>query len=163
VIKLARSKRLKRRTQHQRLGEMPNRTKLWTELFPISEKKAEILKKVKVKILQKTIFQTKEQKIGEIREQKVQYALQALRDKKKIVSYLRTAKFSFSDLIDGVDFMFIYIDRTYQTCRFSVTGRKWIKEHQKNHPNIPVIAIYLEETKKSIERKILELITSGGS
>lgn len=155
---MARSKRLKRRTQHQRLGEMPNRTALWTKLFPISEKKAEILKKVKVKILQKTIPQTKEQKIGEIREQKVQHALQALKDKKQIVSYLRTAKFSFSDLIDGVDFMFIYVRRTYQTCRFSVTGHKWIEEHQKNHPKIPVIAVYLEETKKSVERKILKLM-----
>jgi len=157
-MELAHSKRLKRRTQHERLGEMPNRTNLWTKLFSKNEKEAKNLNKVRSNIRRKAMFQTNAQRIGKIREEKVQHALQALKDKKKIVSYLRTAQFSFEDLIEGIDFIFIYVDGTYQACRFSVTGYRWVREHQENHPEIPVIAVRLKEGKWSIEKKILDLI-----
>jgi len=158
VIKLARSKCLRRRTQHERLGEMPNRTNLWTKLFSKNEKEAKDLNKVRSNIKRKAMFQTNAQRIGKIREEKVRRALQSLKDKKKIVSFLPTMKFSFEDLIEGIDFMFIYVNGTYQTCRFSVTGHRWVKEHQERHPEIPVIAVRLKEGKWSIEKKILDLI-----
>ena len=156
---MAHSGHLKRRTQHERLGEMPNRTKLWTDLFLVDEKKAEILNRVRINIKKKIVYQVNEQRIGRIREEKVRRALQALKDKKKIASFLSTAKFSFADLIEGIDFVFIYVNRTYQIYRFSVTGYRWVKEHQERHPKIPVIAVRLKESRLSIERKILDLIT----
>lgn len=156
---LARSRRLKRRTQNQRLGEMPNKTNLWSKLFKEDIKKAKTLNRVRTSIKRKIIYQINEQRVGMIREEKVRRALQALKDKKKIMSFLSTAKFSFADLIEGIDFMFIYVNGTYQTCRFSVTGYQWAKEHEERHPEVPVIAVKLQESRWSIERKILNLIT----
>jgi len=155
---LTHSRRFNRRTQHERLGEMPNRTNLWNKLFPIDKKKAETLNRVRLSIKRKAAFQTNAQRIGKIREEKVRRALQSLKDKKKITSFLSTIKFSFSDLIEGIDFRIIYIDKKYEIFDFSVTGKRWVEEHQERHPEIPIIAVRLREDRKSIERKILELL-----
>lgn len=155
---MARSRRLKRRTQHERLGEMPNRTNLWSKVFPIDGKKAEILNRVRPSIKRKAVFQTNAQRIGKIREEKVRRALQSLKDKKKITSFLSTMKFSFSDLMEGIDFRIIYIDKQYEIFDFSVTGQRWVEEHQEKHPEVPIIAVRLREDRKSIEQKILEIM-----
>ncbi len=70
--------------------------------------------------------------IGKLREDKVAKALQSLKEKGEIHDYLKSGKLSYLDLIEGVDFIFIYIDGCYKVCRFSVTGWRWLEEHQKN-------------------------------
>jgi len=155
---LKRSGRLKRRTQHERLGEMPNKTKLWNQLFPIDEKESGIFNIIRPRIEERSSFQEKEQWIGMIREEKVLSALELLKESKKIKDFIRTRKFSKLDLIDGIDFEIIYVDRKYKILDFSVTGQKWVEEHKKRHPDIPVLVVFLEESINSVEMKILRLL-----
>lgn len=158
MIELMRLGRLKRRTQHQRLGEMPNKAKIWRRLFLEDERQAKIFNKVRQKIEKRTIFQVKAQEIGKIREEKIFEVLQSLKDKRKIVSFLSMAKFSSHDLMDGIDFSIIYINKIYKILDFSVTGKRWAEEHQKRHSEVPVLIVFLKESKRSLEKKILGLL-----
>jgi hypothetical protein len=158
VIELIHSRHLKRRTQHERLGEMPNKTKLWNQLFSIDKKEFGIFNVVRLKIEERAKLQIKEQEIGKIREEKVLSALESLKKKKEIKDFVRTKKFSKLDLMYGIDFEIIYIDKKYNVFDLSVTGQKWIAEHEKSYPEISVLVVYLEESISSIEKKILELI-----
>jgi len=149
---------LKRRTQHERLGEMPNKTNLWMKLFPMHRQKAAMFNKAKLEIEKRMVFQEKSQEIGKKREQKVFCALQSLKRKKGIKDFIKTKKLGLADLIDGIDFMVIYIDKKYKVLNFSVTGQKWVEEHQRKHPKILILVVFLEESIISIEKKILELL-----
>jgi len=152
VIELARSERLNWR-------ELVGWRKLCIRLFPHDVDKAEILAKLSSKVKKEMKFQADTQKIGKIREEKVSNALQSLKEKGEIKSFFQTEKLDHADLMEGVDFVFRYIDGPYEKfCNFSVTGQKWVKQHEKDHPEIPVIDVYLKETKESIERKILKLL-----
>lgn len=159
MIKLA---RLKRRTQHERFGErMPSKKTHWEKLFPEEGKMFSRWKKVEPKIKARIENQKQEeaQKIGKRREEKVMEALKELKQKGKIHDFPpKPAGLSYLDLMEGIDFEFIYIDSyCYRICRFSVTGKDWVQEHLKRHPEVPVLAIGLQETQKSIEEKILAL------
>jgi hypothetical protein len=151
--------RLKRRTQHQRFGErMPSKKTHWLKLFPHEIKVSNIEDKVQKKIQPRLVSQEVTQRIGKIREQKVLNALQDLKNRREIRDFLPVAKLSYLDLIEGVDFVFIYIDGCYKICKFSVTGGKWVEQHKQQHPEIPVLAIGLGESQESIEQKIMNLI-----
>lgn len=158
MIKLA---RLRRRTQHERLGErMPIKRTHWLKLFPGEEEIVGLWAKVKLKIKAKIENQKQEeaQRIGKIRGKKVMEALTELKLKREIHDFPPPAEHSYLDLIEGIDFEFVYIDsHCYRICRFSVTGEKWVQKHQERHPEVPVLAIGLSESQKSIEEKILAL------
>jgi hypothetical protein len=102
------------------------------------------------------------QKIGLLREEKVNDALKNLKRKGKIRDYFWSGKLSYADLIEGVDFTFVFVDTKYKICRISVTGWNWIEKHRKRHPEIPILPVGLRESRKSIERKILSLKNNGG-
>jgi len=150
---------LKRRTHKERLGERKRwKTNDWLKVFPRETKKAKTLAKVQPKIQEKMLKEPEAQNIiGRLREEKVSDALQNLKKKREIRDYLETGKLSYADLIEGVDFIFIYVDGIYRICRFSVTGWKWLEEKQEKHPEIPILPITLEESMKSIEQKIIAL------
>ena len=152
------AKRLKRRTQRKRLGEKwPTKRSHWLKLFPREIQMVEDLNRVRLKIEGKTLKQSESQIIGKLRERKVAIALKNLKEQGKIFGYLVPGKLSYYDLIEGVDFLFVYVDVAYKICRFSVTGKKWIEIHQRKHPEIPVIPIDLDENIEFIEQKILFL------
>lgn len=155
---MIRSRRLKRRTQHERFGEMPNKTKNWNKLFPIDVKEFKRFNLIKTKIEERARFQTDTQKIGKIREDKVLSALKSLKEKTKIKDFIKTAKFGKLDLMEGIDFRIIYIEKIYKIIDFSVTGQKWIETHRKRYPEIPVLPVFLEESVFSVEKKILRLL-----
>ena len=116
-----------------------------------------ILADIRPKVEKEIKEQVDAQLIGQIRERKVIAALKDLKEKRKIRDYLPSARNSYANLIQGVDFTLIYVNETYKTCYFSVTGPKWVRGHLERHPEIPVLSIDLRESKKSIERKILAL------
>ena len=160
--KLAR--RLKRRTQQERLGERrPEKRNDWLKMFPREIKRAKVLARAQLKIQEKILEQSEAQLIGRLREEKVFKALQFLKERGEIRDYLWPGKLSYSDLIEGVDFIFIYVNGCYKVCRFSVTGWRWIKQHKEKHPEIPVLSVNLEESRESIEQKILCLKNGNGN
>jgi len=152
------TKRLKRRTQRERLGEKwPTKRSHWLKLFPREIQRTENLNRVRPKIEKKILGQPQAQEIGELREKKVLDALEDLKEKREIQNYLSQGKLSYADL-GGVDFIFVYVnDGAYKVCRFSVTGERWIKKHQERHPEIPVIPVDLNESRESIEQRVLAL------
>ena len=152
------SKRLRRRAQKERLGERwPRRKSHWLKLFPQEIQMVENFNKARPVIEAKTLKKPRAQEIGRLREEKVLEALQSLKKEGEIHDFLWPGKLSYTDLIEGVDFIFIYVDGCYKVCRFSVTGRKWVKQHKKRHPEVPVFSVDLKESKKSIEYKIISL------
>jgi len=155
--------RLKRRTQKERLGERKlYKRSNWLRLFSREEKEAKILARVQARIQEKMLEEPESQAIGRLREKKVFDALQSLKEKGEIHDYLWSERLSYANLIEGVDFIFIYIDDCYEVCRFSVTGWRWIDRHQKRHPEIPVFPVDLTESRESIEQKILILRNGKG-
>lgn len=151
-------RRLKRRTHKERSGEGKRwKSNDWLKVFPRETKKAKTLAKVQPKIQEKMLKEPGAQIIGRLIEEKVSDALQNLKKKREIRDYLETGKLSYADLIEGVDFIFIYIDGIYRICRFSVTGWKWLGEKQERYPEIPILPITLEESIESIEQKIIAL------
>ncbi len=155
MIKLT---RLKRRTQKERLGELKRFTRSdWRRLFPKETRIEKILLKIRPKVEEKILGQSETEIIGRRREGKVFNALRELKKKGVIRDYLSPGKLSYSDLIEGVDCIFVYVDSCYKVCRFSITGRRWIKQHQERHPEIPVFSVDLEESEESIEQKIIFL------
>lgn len=120
-------------------------------------KEDEILARVRPKIQQEVFWQSETQNIGKLREEKVSKALKSLKKKGEIRDYRWLGKLSYYDLIEGADFIFIYIDGHYKICYFSVTGKRWIEKHQKNHPEVPVLTIGLREEEESIKEKIIAL------
>ena len=135
------------------------KAKDWLRLFPQEIKRGRIMDKVRPKIERKIKEQrdTYSQLIGKIREEKVIFALEHLKQQAKIRDYFQSGKWSYANLIEGIDFVFIYIENTYHVCFFSVTGPRWVKEHLERHPQIPVVSISLKESRRSIEKKILNL------
>lgn len=146
--------RLKRRTHWRKLVGW---RELGMRLFPVD--KAEILAKVRTKVKEEKKFQENGQKIGDIIEEKVFNALQSLEEKKgEIKGFFQTEQLDYADLMEGVDFVFWYVDGRYEKLRdFSVTGKHWVQKHLQKHPEVPVLAIGLLESQKSIEQKILAL------
>ncbi len=128
----------------------------WKKLFPAAVHRAEILKKLRIRV-EKKMTNQHSRPIGEIREKKTVEALENLKKQGKIRDYIRSEKLGYLDLIQGVDFIIVYVDDTYRICEFSVTGPNWIREHEERHPEIPVIVVGLYETPESIERKIVSL------
>ena len=129
----------------------------WIRLFPHEVERSAALARVRPKIEKKIEEQIKTQSIGWIREKKVAAALEDLKRGGEIRDYLLSARDSYTNLIQGIDFIFIYVNGIYRTCRFSVTGPKWVESHLKRHPEIPVISVDLTERRESIQSKILAL------
>jgi len=134
----------------------------WIKLFPHEVARSAVLIRVRPKIEKKIEGQIKTQPIGRIREKKVTTALEDLKQKGEIRDYLLSARDSYTNLIQGIDFIFIYVNGIYRICRFSVTGPKWIESHLKRHPEIPVISVDLTEGGESIQSKILALKNEDG-
>lgn len=160
MIKLAKRKRLKRKTQRERWGE--TRPVDWLKLFPKEMKENEILTRVRSKVQKEILSQSENQGIGELREEKVRKALDSLKKGREICDYFWLGKLSYHDLIEGEDFAFVYINGQRKFCRFSVTGERWVEKHKKNHPEVPVLAIALKEEEKSIKEKIITLKKNNG-
>ena len=100
-------------------------------------------------------------KIGEKREEKIKYSLQELKKEGLIRDFLQTDRFSFSDIVKGIDFFVICVGNAkYKVYPISVTGERWVREHQLRHPEIPVVAVNLSDTSISIKNKIMEVINS---
>lgn len=129
----------------------------WLRLFPKEMRRDKILANIRPKVEKSIKEQADAQLIGQIREKKVIAALEDLKKKGKIRDYLPSARDSYANLIQGIDFVLIYVNDTYKVCYFSVTGPKWIKSHLQKHPEIPVLSIDLTESKKSIQSKVLAL------
>ena len=145
------AKRLRRRIQHERLGERrPEKRSDWVKLFPRETKMARVLARLQSKMQEKVLWQ-EGQVIGRLREEKVVRALQNLKNKGEIRDFLWMGKLSYADLIEGVDFLFTYVDGGYRICRFSVTGWKWVAKHLERHPEVPTFSVNLDENMKSVE------------
>ena len=129
----------------------------WLRLFPKEMRRDKILANIRPKVEKSIKEQADAQLIGQIREKKVIAALEDLKKKGKIRDYLPSARDSYANLIQGIDFVLIYVNDIYKVCYFSVTGPKWIKSHLQKHPEIPVLSIDLTESKKSIQSKVLAL------
>ena len=130
----------------------------WLEMFPTGVKVSQVLARVVPKLEEKIPEQYKGQVIGFKRELKVLEALVNLKKSGRIHDYLQSGKWSFADL-SGIDFFITFVDRkSYRVCSFSVTGGKWLSDHQKKHPDIPCIDIALNESITEVEKKILTLI-----
>ena len=156
------SKGAKRRTKRERLGERKiYRWEDWQRIFPGETANAAKLARVRPKIEEKILTQPEAQIIGRLREEKFIEALGHLKEKGEIRDYLSPGKLSYTDLIEGVDFIFVYVDRGYKVCRCSVTGPEWIGKHQARHPEISIIPVGLNESRESIEEKILALKNSN--
>ena len=152
------SKRRKRKSWNKGREKRPIR---WLKLFPEEVRKSAFLYNVRPKIKEKILLgQPETQRIGRLREQKVNEALKNLKKKEEIRDYFWSGKLSYADLIEGVDFIFVYVDTKYKICRFSVTGWNWVEKHRKKHPDIPILPVGLKESRESIERKILSLKNS---
>lgn len=129
----------------------------WQKLFPEAVHQADILAKIRPKVERNIKVQQSEQLIGENRERKVVAALNDLKKKGEIRDYFKSEKLSYADLIQGIDFIFIYVDDVYRVCSFSVTGKNWVGKHLEKHPEIPVVEVRLNETRESIQKKIMGL------
>ena len=147
--------RLRRRIRKKRL----NKRAIIEKLFAEDIKKERILTKARQRIKEKILQQPEIQIIiGDIREQRVLEALQNLQEKGEIRGFEPAGNLSYANLIEGIDFTFVYVTSDiHKTCPFSVTGERWIDHHKERHPEIPVIAIDIWESRESIERKILAL------
>ena len=127
----------------------------------ISRNIANFLSRVRQEI-QIRMFDPKEQlkyQIGKIRQQKVIAVLSQLEREKVINGYIVTEEPGFADVIRGIDFCISYVgEAQYHLCSFSVTGEKWIQGDKKRHPDVPAIAIGMNENENSIRNKILALM-----
>ncbi len=112
---------------------------------------------VRKKIQKKIEKFPEKQVIGDLREKKVLKALINLKNQGLIRDFIRTEKLSYSDVMLGIDFYCIFVNKKYQVCSFSVTGSQWVETHFKKHPEIPIVVIDIKESQSSIERKILNL------
>lgn len=99
-------------------------------------------------------------KIGKIREQKVEKALLKMRDNKEIVNFVSSGNFSYSDVINGIDFYVIFVDKRYKFIPLSVTGPNFVEDHRIKHPEVPVVAVRLSTPYKEIRERILEIMKS---
>ncbi|MBU4370111.1 hypothetical protein KKG58_05170 [Patescibacteria group bacterium] len=126
-------------------------------LFSKEIRRDKILTNIRPKVEKRIKEQTNTQLIGQIREKKVIAALEDLKKKGKIHDYFQSGKLSYADLIEGIDFIFVYVKDVYHVCYFSVTGSRWVDKHLEKHPEIPVLNIRLDENRESIEKKILKL------
>ncbi len=99
-------------------------------------------------------------KIGRRREQRAAGVLQKMKNEGLIRDFLPTGDLSFQDVVKGIDFFIVCIDNTrYRICPLSVTGERWLEEHKRRHPEIPVIDIAENDTAASVKRKIMEVIS----
>ncbi len=96
--------------------------------------------------------------IGRQREGKTGTILQEMKDKGIIHDFLQTSDLSFQNVVEGIDFFVVYIDTIYRICPLSVTGERWLEEHKRRHPEIPVIDIAENDTAASVKSKIMEAI-----
>ncbi len=97
--------------------------------------------------------------IGKKIETKTREALQCLKEKKTIPDFIWPGELSFTDVMRGIDFFIVHIKKgRYSFCPLSVTGKRWMKEHQRKHSEIPVIAVSLYESQESIQEKIMGVL-----
>ncbi len=97
--------------------------------------------------------------IGRRREQRTAVVLQEMKNEGLIRDFLPTGDLSFQDIMEGIDFFIVYIGSTrYKICPLSVTGKRWLKEHKRRHPEIPVIDIAENDMAASVKNKIMEVI-----
>lgn len=95
---------------------------------------------------------------GLYREDLVMLTLTEMKKEKKIFDYIRSERFSETDL-RGVDFTVIVIGRAkYEPIQISVTGPQWVSYHQKKHPNIPVLCVEDGDDVNKIKEKLLKII-----
>ncbi len=99
--------------------------------------------------------------IGKWREEKMTSLLQELKKGKFIHDFLKTDDLSFQDIVEGIDFFIVYVDNAYKFYPLSVTGKKWIKEHKRRHPEIPVIDVAESDTAVSMRGKIMKAINQN--
>ncbi len=97
--------------------------------------------------------------IGKKRQDKMISSLQELKKGGIIHDFLQTGDLSFQDIVEGIDFFIVHIGSTrYKICPLSVTGKRWLEEHKRRHPEIPVIDIAENDTAASVKSKIMEAI-----
>ncbi len=97
--------------------------------------------------------------IGRKRQEKMSSLLQELKEGGIIRDFLPAGDLSFQDIVKGIDFFIVYVDRTrYRICPLSVTGERWLEEHKRRHPEISVIDIAENDTAVSVKNKIMEMI-----
>jgi len=129
------------------------------------------LKRTKFLALREEIYKKKQspqeqwsREVGRKRQEKMTSLLQELKDGRIIRDFLPTGDLSFQDIVEGIDFFVVYIDRTrYRICPLSVTGEKWVVEHKLKHPEVPVIDIAENDTAASVKSKIMEAMKNKGS
>ena len=147
------ARRSRRRTRQKERRTWKKRD--WLELFPKEMKMVRALAWLQPKMQKKVLLQSG-QNLGRLREEKVFLALQDLKIKGEIRDFLWMGKLSHADLIEGVDFIFTYVNGgRYNICRFSVTGWRWVPKHLERHPEIPTFAVGLDESMDFIKQKIL--------
>ncbi len=105
------------------------------------------------------------QTVGYVREDIVNDVLDYLCDEGMIVSYMRTGRLSWADIIDGIDFYAVVIKERYLTVPLSVTGPHWALGHMAKHPEVPVVSVDLKGGRKQAwhqaMKRILKIIEAA--
>ena len=96
---------------------------------------------------------------GRKREKIVITALAVLKKSGFIRDFIPPGDLSYPDVERGIDIFVVKVgEARYRVIPLSITGEAWAKEHREAHPNIPVIAVDLEESGTAIQEKIKEAI-----
>ncbi|MDP3990970.1 MAG: hypothetical protein Q8P63_01610 [Candidatus Nealsonbacteria bacterium] len=131
----------------------------WRQIFPIKKRRGERAKEILAKIQEREPASSKSQLLGLKREQKFLEALESLQKKGKIISFLKMAKFTQEDLLEGVDFYVVCVrENIYEFIPLGVTGGYWLEEDNIRHPKVLNIAVDEDESQESVEQKILVFI-----
>ena len=92
------------------------------------------------------------------REDLVMLTLKEMRKKKEIFDYIRSGRFSKTDL-KGIDFIVIVVrEAKYEPIQISVTGPRWVSYHEEKHPDIPVLSVENGDDVNKTRKKLLVII-----
>jgi len=101
------------------------------------------------------------ERIGKRREFMVNKILKELKTSGIISGFVPSGRFSYSDIKEGIDFYVVRIDkRKYQSIPLSITGKAWVENHKKRHPDIPTVEIEFYESYETMKNRIVEAINA---
>jgi hypothetical protein len=97
---------------------------------------------------------------GDRREGLVFDVLAKMKKEKQILEFIKTPKFGYADIIDGIDFYIVVMRLERVVIPIQVTGLHLVEGHRKSHPLIPIVVVSEEEEdmKESVKGQILEII-----
>jgi len=96
--------------------------------------------------------------IGKQKEMLAVKILEELKKLKLIRGFVPPGNLSYSDVERGIDVFVVRVDKKYTVVPLSITGGKWVKKHEKMHPEVPVVEINNWESYGIIKRRIMDVI-----